>query len=251
MVLSQSDLYSAFDSPAEEIIEFLMWLAGNASLPPTLHVADVGSGPGRLFAPLVRGGWTITAYEPDPEYAGAAAALAASLGRSVVVKRGGFEDIGETGAFDMVLGINSSFAHLLTPAQRGAGLRCVRRALRPQGLLVLDLPNFTWILEHYRPPVPQERSLGGAQVRLEREHRIDRPGRMFTTIDHYQITGIGSGPQVATKTHVYSIISLDELLAQLSAAGFEGIRDFSSFGSRVSQPTPGARLLLVGTAGAA
>jgi len=74
---------------------------------------------------------------------------------------------------------------------------------------------------------------------------------MFTTIDHYQITGIGSGPQVATKTHVYSIISLDELLAQLSAAGFEGIRDFSSFGSRVSQPTPGARLLLVGTAGAA
>lgn len=245
IVLSQSDLYRAFDTPPDEIVRFLVWLAESAALPSSPHVADVGAGPGRLFAPLVRAGWTVTAYEPDPDYAGAASVLAASLGRSVVVQHGGFADIGETAAFDMVLGINSSLAHLLTTAQRATALAGVKRALRSGGLLVLDLPNFPWILEHYRSPAPQERSLGRVHVRLEREHRIDEGKGTFATIDHYRITAPGSAGEVATKEHVYGMVSWDELRGELAACGFEEIRDYSSFDSRVAHATPGARLLVV------
>ena len=74
MVLSQSDLYRAFDTPPDQIVEFLVWLAGSVSLDADPLVADIGAGPGRLFAPLVARGWSITAYEPDPDYFATASA---------------------------------------------------------------------------------------------------------------------------------------------------------------------------------
>ncbi len=247
MVLSQSDLYRAFDTPPDQIVEFLVWLAGGASLPADPHVADIGAGPGRLFAPLVGRGWSITAYEPDADYLARASDLAVSFRGQIIVKRGGFEDISETAAFDMVLGINSSFAHLLTPAQRASGLDRVRRALRPGGLVVLDLPNFPWILDHYRQPAPMERPLDGGNIRLDREHKIDRERGTFTTVDRYSVTRLGLDPQITLKTHAYAIVSSEELRAQLATARFGDIRDFTSFGSRVSS-TPGPRLLLVARA---
>src|SRR6266568_2166479 len=250
MVLSQSDLYRAFDTPPDQIVEFLVWLAGSVSLDVDPLVADIGAGPGRLFAPLVARGWSITAYEPDQDYFATASGLAASIGTQIIVKHGGFEDISETAVFDMVLGINSSFAHLLTPAQRASGLDHVRRALRPGGLVVLDLPNFPWILEHYRSPAPMERPLDGGNIRLEREHKIDRENSTFTTVDHYSVTRRGLDPQITVKTHAYAIVSSEELQAQLATAGFGDVRDFTSFGSRVAN-IPGPRLLLVARARAA
>lgn len=247
MDFSSSDLYSAFDGAPDPVVDFLVWLAESTGLRREVHVADIGAGPGRLLGPLARRGWAITAYEPNPDFHGTATSVAASFEGQIQVKRGGFEDIDEVSTFDLVIGVNGPFAYLLTAAARAAGLKAAKRALRAGGHIVIDVPNFEWILSHYREPLPEQRSFRGGQIDLRREHRIAQDGRTFTTIDHYTITGLSPAPVTATQTHVYAIIPPRELIRALNQAGFENVRDFGSFGSRAPQTSHGGRLLLVGS----
>jgi SAM-dependent methyltransferase len=245
--LSQSDLYSAFDSAPDSIVDFLVWLAGSRGLEGEVRVADIGAGPGRLLAPLAQRGWAITAYEPNPEFHASAARIAANSRRRIQVKLGGFENIDEESSFDLVIAVNGPFAYLVTPQARSLGLRAAMRALRPGGEIVIDVPNFEWILSHYREPTPEHRSVRGGHVELRREHRIDQHARVFTTIDHYTVTGLTPNTETARQTHRYAMVPPGELVSALEAAGFENVQDFGSFGSRTPQASHGSRLLLVGS----
>lgn len=197
-----------------------------------VRVADIGAGPGRLLRPLAERGWAITAYEPNPDFHATATRIAASSRGPIQVKLGGFEDLDAVSNFDLVIAVNGPFAYLLTNAARSAALRAAARALVPGGRIVLDIPNFEWILSHYREPVRDRRPFHGGQVELRREHQIDRSQGLFTTIDHYTITGVAAEPQTATQTSVYAMVSAEGLVRALNEAGFEDIRDFGSFGSR-------------------
>ena len=247
MHFSPSDLYSAFDGPADPIVEFLAWLAESSGLSGQVRVADIGAGPGRLLSPLADRGWAITAYEPNPDFHATATRIAASSRGQIQVKLAGFEDLDEESNFDLVIAVNGPFAYLLTSAARSAALGAAAGALVPGGQIVLDIPNFEWILSHYREPARDQRPFHGGQVELRREHQIDRSQGIFTTIDHYTITGVAAEPQTATQTSVYAMVPAEGLISAVKEAGFEDIRDFGSFGSRAQKSSHGARLLLVGS----
>jgi SAM-dependent methyltransferase len=243
-VISQADLYRASDSDPDTIVTFLSWLIAAEGLPSTAHVADIGAGLGRLIAPLAGLGWSVTAYEPDPDYFPAAAAAARNR-PNVMVRQGGFEDLSEVGTFHLACGINSSYAHILSPSQRTAALSRMARALRPGGLLVLDLPNFPWILAHYRAPVPQERHWEGRRIVRYREHLIDRERGTFTTVDRDEVSGSGAEPITSIKAHVYAIVSHEMHVSELAAVGFTNVRLFPNFEARAPVPVPGPRLIYV------
>jgi glycine/sarcosine N-methyltransferase len=244
-VLSHSDLYSVFDSDPAGIVEFLAWLGRSSGLQGPTRVADIGAGPGRLLTPMARLGWSVTAYEPNPEFFEAATRVAASSSGQIHVKQGGFEDISEIANFDLVIGVNGPFAYLLTPDARSNGLSAAVRALKPGGLIVLDIPNFDWILAHYCAPVPEERPFPGGRVELRREHLIDREKRVFTTIDHYTVRRPATSPETTSQTHVYAMVSPEELIAALEDSCLVDTRDYGSFESRAPRTSFGARLLLV------
>lgn len=243
-VLSQSDLYRAFDGPPDAIVRFLEWLIGAEHLPGTPNVLDLGAGPGRLIAPLAVLGWSITAYEPDWDYFPTTAATARTFS-NVIAKQAGFEDVSEVDTFDLACGINSSYAHLLSSAQRATALRQVARSLRQTGLLLLDLPNFPWILAHYRQPVPLERVWKGKRITRYREHRIDREQVTVTTIDRDVVTDAGRKPVAFIKRHVYAIVDHETHLSELAAAGFTDVTLFSHFDARLPVTVPTGRLIYV------
>jgi SAM-dependent methyltransferase len=193
----------------------------------------------------------VTAYEPNAEFFKTAARVAAESNGRIAVKKGGFEDISEVSSFDLVISVNGPFAYLLTPAARSNGLRAAVRALRPSGLIVIDVPNFDWIVAHYRVPLRQERPFGGGTVELRREHVIDREKHVFTTIDHYEVRGSAPDARVVSQTHAYAMVSPETLVSELEASGLAAIRDFGSFESRTPRTTYGARLLLVASKRAA
>lgn len=206
-----------------------------------LRALDVGCGPGRLLGPLQKLGWEVTGMEPHPEFL-ASAQRAARASRRVRVLRGGFLDIDFVEDFDLVLGVNMSFAHLLLPAERSRAVRRVFEALRPGGVVFLDLPNLLWILRNDLPPQPHASVVHGREVILHRRQEVDFHRATFTTTDEYVFAG-ERGPGVEF-VHAYGIVGFPEVDFHLKEAGFEDVRAFAGYDARAPERLDGPRMLV-------
>jgi len=125
----EAELYRAFDPDPAPVVDFLRWLVSMHDLPSPLHVLDVGCGPGRLLPPLAQSGWQVVGMEPNEAFFAHAKTVAEPLDH-VEVHRGGFNDLSAAESFDLILGINSTFAHVATPRDRADAFARAFRALR-------------------------------------------------------------------------------------------------------------------------
>jgi len=98
------------------------------------RAVDVGCGRGDLGALLIRRGWRVTGVEPSAE------ACAAARARGIDARRGTLADVPlEPGAYDIAV-FKHSLEHVDDPV---ADLERVRAALRPGGLVLVTVPNFS------------------------------------------------------------------------------------------------------------
>lgn len=241
MTPALAELYTASDSDPAPVVAFLQALAASYELPQPPHALDLGCGPGRLLGPLERLRWRVTAMEPNPDFF-AAARAAVQASRRVEVRRGGFLELDDGDAFDLAIAVNSSFAHLLLPAERAEALGRIHDALRPGGVVFLDLPNFLWILKNYCQPEPYAFTALGQQVTLHRRHQIDFHAATMTTTDEYVF---GEDEEASVRlVHAYGMATLPEIRHHLDEAGFEEVRTFNGYDSRGNERLTGPRILI-------
>ncbi len=100
--------------------------------PPPGRLLDVGCGSGAYGASLIRLGWRVDGVEPDAR----AAALARQQGVNVQTARA--EDAKLPRAAYDVITLWHSLEHMENPL---AALRNLRSALKPEGLLLVEVPN--------------------------------------------------------------------------------------------------------------
>jgi SAM-dependent methyltransferase len=241
--VDEAALYSAFDAPPDATVAFLSHIAQSAGLGPQVRVLDMGCGPGRLLAPLAGLGWTVHGVEPDPAYRAFAQERTLNL-PGVSVSAGSLQSLEMEACFDLAIAVNSVFNHLLGRADRADALTRTYRALVPTGLLVLDLANFPWILDHFAPPQPRTAELAGRTVTLTHRHEINLTELTFTTYQEFSVAD-DAGAVHVSKPHVYAIVEQAALLEEIRAAGFEDIRTFRGWTSRASDTAEGARILAV------
>jgi SAM-dependent methyltransferase len=180
--------------------------------------------------------------EPDPDFNEAATHAALAVGYEPP-ERAGFTELDGCSDFDLVTAINDSFSHLLTSEARAGGLLQAFAALRPGGVLFIEVPNFLWILKNYQAPVPLRAAVPNGEVVLQREHEIDYHAATFTTIEHYRLLCGGSEQRVRLR-HVYAMTSLPELEHQLRSAGFANVETYGSYAARAAEPISGSRMLI-------
>jgi len=240
MVNLSTELYNLFDSDGSHIVTFLQWLAKTYHLPPTLDVLDVGCGPGRTLQPMADLHWRVVATEPNAEYR-AAASIIADQYEAITVVDGGFAQIEYVNQFDMVLAVNAPFSYLLTVAERVDALQRIHRALKPDGVAFLDMPNFLAILKNYEAPTPTlTTSPSGDLIRRVVEHEIDYHHCTFTHTDLFYVNDQLADKQV----HKMSIITLNEIRYILQQAGFGEIMTFNGYGARENQPIHNVRMMV-------
>lgn len=240
----KSQLYSAFyDTDPSPIVEFMQWLAFSHGVSDTPEILDIGCGPGRKIREFAQLGWPTTGMEPDLDYY-TQAQLVAQAFENVSVKAGGFADIDAVEEFDIVAAINGPFYYLLRIEERVDALHRMFQALKPGGVMFLDMANFLWILNNFRKLTERTATVNGQSVNLIVHHYPDFHNGIFTSVEEFSWDDPQNGKVKITETSRFAMIGLPELLYFVGRQGFRDIRTYNSYKSRESERLTGSRLMI-------
>ena len=248
--MDQRQLYSLYDSDSAPIVAFLDHLRETFGLPDHASVLDMGCGPGRMLRPLAQAGWIVTGYEPDPDYAISAREVAGAI-PGATFRQAGLLDLKEDSAFDLIALINGPLSYILDPGGRREALDRCRAALRPRGVLFLDLANSPWILKNYREPPQLKLELEGTKVIRTARHEIDYHKGHFTHHDHFEWQGPGGEVRSLDKTHRMGMVGFPEIEYFLGELGFTEISTYNSFEDRGPATLLGKRIMVAARRGSA
>lgn len=240
MVNIHSELYTLYDLAPQHIIMFLQWLIASYGNSKPKHILDVGCGPGRLLQPLTEISKQVTGIDPDPNYAAYAKQLTQKH-KHIFVKQGGFADIDAANQYDLIAAVNAPFAYLLDDVARLDALNRMYRALSVGGVLLLEVPNFLYMLKGYRPAKDSIiHNENGREIRRVIRHDVSFHDAIWTHIDQFYVDGLLQ----STQTHTMSVVTVPHLIGLIAQNGFQEIRTYNSYANRSSQPIKGEKILI-------
>lgn len=119
-------------------IDFYVNLAKRTGSP----ILDLGVGTGRLALPLALAGFRVTGVDlSEAMLAAARRKLEGTVATRVRLAQGDICHLALNEQYALAISAIGSFMHLVTPAEQLQTLEGVHRHLKPQGLLVVDLPR--------------------------------------------------------------------------------------------------------------
>lgn len=240
-----SKLYAEFDGDPQPIVAFMQWLVGSYGLDPaaSLRVLDVGCGTGRLLDVYAQLGWCVSGLEPNENFVQEAKQVAAKYD-SMTVQQGGFDAIHEHEAYDLIAAVNDPFLYLLDIEQRIDALRRMYTALRPGGVMFLELKNFLHKLRYYQPIIEEESVVDGKKVTHRMHHTIDFHNAVWIHQDEYLIDDEIQGKDEIARTDEVAIITPPELMYTVRQQGFINLCTYNSYTARTSERLSSGRFLL-------
>lgn len=238
-----SQFYSVFSPKPGAVVNFIQWLTCSYRLNKKLRVLDVGCGPGKMLPEYARLGWRVVGLEVDTDFYAQAVQLAETL-EGVEVQQGGFNDIKQRSAFDLVMAVNGPFAYLLEPEAQVDAVERVYRALKPGGVFFLDIPNLLWFLKNDPEPPQAKKSIAGQMIQHEAQYEYDVHTATFTQINEYTVERPNGKEIKLCKTDEHAIITYPELVYLLERGGFTKIRSYNSYRSRRAAPLKGKRIMV-------
>ena len=130
---SYNELYNSLTQTTINVIK-------NTIVAPA-KIVDFGAGTGRLAVPLSSAGYDIVAVEPCKEMIDQLIAKAQRKGLKIVTECQRMQDFQADGQYDMALCVFTVLPYILDYDSLTKSVHAVERALRPGGLLLIDVPS--------------------------------------------------------------------------------------------------------------
>jgi SAM-dependent methyltransferase len=237
-VFDEDWLWFATRRPVDTVAETEFAISA-LGLEPGARVLDVPCGHGRHSVELARRGFAVTGVDLSEPSLDVAAAAAARAGVELDLRRMDMRDLAFDGGFDAALDLFTSIGYG-TEAEDAAVLGGIRRALRPDGALLLDTANRTWVEDRFAPRGRHDLA-DGTTLFEERsfDPRSARIGSRWTLVLPYGERRWGS--------FSHRLYTLPELAALVRRAGFDVEQTYSDLQGSLAEPG-GARLVVVARA---
>jgi len=178
------------------------------------RVLDIPCGFGRLTFPLARAGLAMTGVDLTAPYLSRARRQAQREGLDVRFVQRDMRQIDFDGEFHAAFNWFGSFGYFCN-ADNLAFCRRVWRALRPGGRFLVEGPNKSWVMSHFRPR--SEETIGGVRIerRVRYDERADRVRAIWT---------LHKGREAERHELTMWIFNGAQIRTMLRAAGYTNIR---------------------------
>jgi len=178
------------------------------------RVLDLACGHGRHAIPLAKRGYCVTGYDLSEVFLERARAEAEAQGAGIRWMRGDMRELPFEAEFDAAYNVFTSFGYFENPEDDAKTLRCVRKALRPGGRLLLETLHRDALPARFQHR-GFEKTARGLIVLHERRWDLARD-----VIDEDVTLIHPDGSRTEYQTFL-RLRSLDEFLALLRKAGME------------------------------
>lgn len=192
-------------------------------------ILEVACGTGRLTLPLARDGHDVTGLDISPQMLALARRKSAAAGLSIEWLEQDCVAMSPGRQFAYIFSATNAMQHLLTIEAACGFLQSARRALRPEGHLILDIFN-PGIARLLRPE--SERYLhktitppGGEVISVETTSSYDAA----TQILHFDLFYLCQGILLRTKRVDMRCFFPQEILALCRLNGFEVVHCFGNY----------------------
>lgn len=199
---------------------------------PAMRVLDLGCGHGRHAIELARRGYEVTGTDLVAGMIERARDAASRAGVSARFRVEDMRALDEPGTYDRALLLFDAFG-FMPDGESEEILRRIHRALRPGGMLCVDVRNRDWIARSLAPVTVLQR---GDAYMLDRHHFDSLTGRV---VDQRVIVRDGV---VKERPFSIRVFTPSELALLLARAGFAV---FDAWGSWRGEPVSLARNRLV------
>ncbi len=190
-------------------------------LRPPAAILDLACGPGRHVLELARRGFLVTGVDATASFLQRAASLAADTDLSVELVHADMREFERPAAFDAVINMSTSFGYFRDPADDRRVLDNVRRSLRFEGALLMELVGKELAARTLKGREWAEE--GDVLLLTEQRVRDD-----WTWIDNRLVFVRGGDSHELVLSH--RLYSAAELAALLKAAGFGSVRMYGDLG---------------------
>ncbi len=188
-------------------IEFI---ATELGLTRGARILDLCCGPGRHAVELAQRGFDVVGLDINSGYIALAQQLAEREGVQATFLTGDMRAIPFEGHFDLIINVGTSFGLFDSDVQNARAIQAVARALKPQGLFLLEMGNRDYYLKHFQAKDWRRLENGRVTViRRDFDYERSRIVVAFETV---------GGERVERWSHSWRAYTLAEMAGMLEQA---------------------------------
>ncbi len=225
-------------------IQFLNWVFQELADVEVKEILDVACGTGRHAIPLSKKGYTVTGGDRSQAMLAVLEEKVRRANIEIPVIKCDMKDIEFREEFDAIICMYTSFNYLLTDQDIEKALVAFYRALRPGGIVILDLMNPIFYIGKFREITVEHHQEGQMCIQRTFKHTLDEVRSLWYQ-DEFVVADDGNSVSTCREIHTMRMLTYPEISRFIRDAQFVDIKCYGNFTDLVEAEDKAERLILV------
>lgn len=228
----------------QQEIRFLNWVFQELADVEVREILDVACGTGRHAIPLSKKGYTVTGGDRSQAMLAVLEEKVRRANIEIPVIKCDMKDIEFREEFDAIICMYTSFNYLLTDQDIEKALVAFYRALRPGGIVILDLMNPIFYIGKFREITVEHHQEGQMCIQRTFKHTLDEVRSLWYQ-DEFVVADDGNSVSTCREIHTMRMLTYPEISHFIRDAQFVDIKCYGNFTDLVEAEDKAERLILV------